>query len=123
MGERRSSQVQFSSALESLLSATNLEQELCRLQDVQNAIITNCENAEDIERNWLLNSGSSDCFARKTAEDVLATQEHANLFLFYVFDRRYGWAEGGSHLAASKNSNEARCKASMNEILDECIKW
>ena len=123
MGERRSSQVKFGVALERLLSTASPEQELSRLQDLQSVMITNYDNAEDIEQNWLQNSGGSDYFCQKTPEDVLEAQEHANDFMFYVFDRRYGWTEGGSYLTTSKSSQEAYCKASMNEILDEYIKW
>ena len=123
MGERRSSQVKFDVALEKLLSTASPEHELSRLQDLQCVMITNYDNAEDIEHYWLQNSGGSDYFCQKTPEDVLEVQEHANDFMFYVFDRRYGWTEGGSYLTTSKSSHEAHCKASMNEILDEYIKW
>ena len=123
MGERRSSQLKFGVALERLLSRANPEQELSRLQDLQNVMITNYDSSEDIEQNWLQNSGGSDYFCQKTPEEVFEAQEHANDFVFYVFDRRYGWTEGGSYLTTSKSSHDARCKATMNELLDEYIKW
>ena len=124
MGERRASGIQIGVALDGLMTVTTPEQELMQLQSLQNVMITSYDNPDDIEQNWLVNSGGSDnFFIQKSPEDVLITQEYTNTFMFYVFDRRYGWTEGGSHLAASKTSADAQYKPSINEILDEHIKW
>ena len=124
MGERRASGIEIGVALEGLMRVTTPEQEIKQLQGLQNVMITRFDNPDDIEQNWLMNSGGSDhIFTQKFSEEVLVTQEYTNTFMFYLFDRRYGWTEGGSHLTTSKTSHDAQYKASINEILDDYIKW
>ncbi len=53
----------------------------------------------------------------------VSLQENITALVSYVYERRYGWKEGGSHLGASASGHSAQCKASINGVLDDLIKW
>lgn len=50
------------------------------------------------------------------------SEDDVKLLVFYLFERRYGWAESDCKNGRNKRE-EAKYKSSINESLDILIEW
>ena len=128
------------SALKVVYNAKSTQEELEALDALRNVLLPEGEThdislqvEDDIEREWLcfaqLQDPSEDenPFPGCQLESIILTQIELDRFIFYLFERRFGWSECRNELKKAKRGlqaeAEARNKLHINDHLDALLRW
>ncbi|XP_072051956.1 uncharacterized protein [Amphiura filiformis] len=138
-----------SDLLQKLKLSANLSDEVVNLETLQLDLKPSNHHQQrhdyDPDEEWLSmaveNLGDDDDdevvnpFPKMIPNQLFTHQDDLNQFTCYVFMRRFGWSEGinGETVQDERSvtlqkgklamEKEAQCKARVNELLDEFIKW
>ncbi|XP_014673094.1 PREDICTED: uncharacterized protein LOC106813471 [Priapulus caudatus] len=112
-----------------LVAAASPEAELRLLEALQSQLLPPPrESLEDdfLEQQWLAIASSNaddNPFVGHSLVEFFSDAESLQTFTCYVFNRRYGWSEAGSPQRRRSVPQKTKLKTSLNELLDELIKW